>query len=652
MTGLARCLAALLVLSTSVHAQDNAERRAREQLAAGDTLGAFETARDALDRGPATAPLLEVRLAAERTGAGLRRFPLPVRRRRVVATARRLLDLEPGNALALVTLADDAVATALFFRDRGPRFRTGGAVTRAEANVRLRGSVFDIGQRTAIRPLLDRTAAGRDAAAEAVGFLETLSSTDPARAAPLALSVAVAYQRWDLAESVAERLRAMDPATAALHEALAAWRTGRADRANAALADALPRLSPSERARLLDLTPLLAPADTAAYRADPDAVSEAFWTRSDPRRITPASERFTEHVARVLEADALFGRTLGDLFTDRPWRGAESDRGRIWVRYGPPDRETGFTQDDAAPTYSRDAVAAYAVWEYDRLGDGTRFVFDDPVRTGDYRTYSPPASAYAETSGRAAVDDYVALDRALQSEQPEAYVDTLAGVLPLVTARFRAPDGATEAVVAFPVAPGARAGLFASGETVEAPQGVATLRLDSATTVRAETLGEEGFAVAERSLDPVPGTGFALSDVLLVGGSGVGVVRRGLSLVPVVADTLARAAAISVYAEVYGLAMRDGRTAGEAEARLVAVDTRSGIRRAADRLLRRSGRRGVSVAAEFEGAAPEQESGTGDALSLSLDASGLSPGAYRLVLKVTDRHAGRSAETERTVVIE
>ena len=657
MTGLARLVAASLALGTAVQAQPgaqaDAERRAREQLAAGDTLAAFETARDALDRDVVTARLVEVRLTAERTGAGLRRYPLPVRRRRVVATARRLLDLEPGNALALETLAGDAVATALFSRDRGPRFQTGGAVTRAEANVRLRGSVFDIGQRAAVRPLLDRTAEGRTAAAEAIRFLEVLLPADPASAAPLLLSIGVAYRQWALVARVADRLHSTDPATAALYRSLSAWRTGWPDSANAALTDALPRLSPAEYTRLLDLTPLLAPADTAAYRADPDAVSEAFWTREDPRRITPASERRTEHVARVLEADALFGRALGDLFTRRPLRGAETDRGRIWVRYGPPDRETGFTQDDAAPTYSRDAVAAYAVWEYDRVGDGTRFVFDDPVRTGAYRTYSPPASAYAETSGRAAVDDYVALDRTLQTERPHAYTDTLVGVLPLATARFRALDGATEAVVAFPVVLGARAGLFASGETVEAPQGVATLRLDSATTVRGETLGESGFALAERALDPLTGAEFALSDVLVVGGSGEGVVRGGLLLVPVVADTLARAVPISVYAEVYGLTVRDGRTAGEAEARLVAVDTRSGLRRAADRLLGRTDRRGVAVAAEFQAAAPGRASGiAGEALSLALDASGLAPGAYRLVLKVTDRHAGRSAEAERTVVIE
>ena len=626
--------------------QADAERRAQAHLAAGDTLAAFAAARDALDRGPETARLVEVRLAAERTGAGLRRYPLPVRRRRIVATARRLVQIEPGNALALATLADDAVATALFFRDRGPRFRAGGAVTRAEANVRLQGSVFDIGQRATVRPLLDRSAAGREAAADADGFLSALLAVDAGAAAPFVVSLAVAQRRWGRLDTLAAALRGANPSAAAFAAGLAAWRTNRGDAAGPAFDAALAGLAPAERARFDDLTPLLPPDSLAAYRANPDGVARRFWDRADPRRITPASERRLEHVARVLEADALFGRPLADLFSGRPRRGAESDRGRVWVRYGRPDRETGFTQDDDAPTYSRDAVAAYAVWEYDRLGDGTRFVFDDPVRTGDYRTYSPPASAYAETSGRAAVDDYVTLEQDLQTSQPEMYADTLAGRLPLVTARFRSPGGVTEAVVAFPVAPGARVGLFASGSAVEALQGVAALRLDSAATLRAETLVAGTFAVAERRLGPLARDGFALSDVLIVGGSGAGVVRGGLRLVPVVADTLSRGVPVSIYAEAYGLVVRDGRTDGEAEARLVAVDTRSRLRRTADRFFGRSGRRGVAVAAAFQGTAPTEP------LALSLDASGLAPGAYRLVLKVTDRHAGRSVEAERGIVTE
>ena len=255
---------------------------------------------------------------------------------------------------------------------------------------------------------------------------------------------------------------------------------------------------------------------------------------------------------------------------------------------------------------------------------------------GDYATYSPPASAFA--GGRAAVDDYVAQDDLLQRTLPEAYADTLAHALALVTARFRGPDGATEAVVAFPVSGGAQAAVFVGDARADAPRGAAVVRLDSAATVRAETLAGARFAAAEARLEPLPRTGFGLSDVLVVGGRGALVERRGEALAPVLSDTLARGS-VQVYAEAYG------GTRLSVEARLVPVDERGGVRRFADRLLGRSRRRGVSVETEVEGASAVE------ALGVGLDASGLPPGPYRLVLAVTDRASGQRAEAERPVVL-
>ncbi len=651
-------LALALVQAAPALAQtDPAERPALERLAAGDTLGAYRLVREAQDRGGHTAGLERVRLTIERTCAGLRRLPLPLRRRRVVATAERLLALAPADPLALVTLADDAVATALFVRDRGPRVRPTGDATPAERQVRLRGSRFDIGQRTAARPLLDRSGPGRDAAREATRTLGVLLRVDAGAAAPLAVALAVAQERWPRVDSVAAALRTADPGAAALYAGLAAWRLGSVDDADRAFAAALAALSPTERARFDDLTVLLSPDSLAPFRAAPEAFARRFWARTDPRLLTDASERRVEHIARVAEADLLFGRPLADLFTDRPRRGADTDRGRLYVRYGRPDRETGFTQDDAQPTYSRDAIAAYVVWEYDRLDGGTRFVFDDPGRAGVYRTYSPPASAFAATAGAASADDYVAASRNLQDRLPEAFADTLASVLPFVAARFRAAGGATEVVAAFPVPPDARAGLFVDGAFVDqSDSGVALVRLDAAATLRAEVLdatrAPARVALATLDVAPLAAAGFGLSDLLIVGGDGAGVQRGETVLVPLVADTLSRAAPVAVYAEAYGLVARDGRTDVTAEVRLVPADTRSGVRRTVDRLLGRR-RRGVATAsAEFQGIAARAASqGIGEPLALSLDASGLPPGRYRLVLRVVDRNAGQTAEAGLDVVL-
>ena len=86
--------------------------------------------------------------------------------------------------------------------------------------------------------------------------------------------------------------------------------------------------------------------------------------------------------------------------------------------------------------------------------------------------------------------------------------------------------------------------------------------------------------------------------------------------------------------------------------RLVPADARSGARRALDRLLGRRQRSGVAAAAEFQGAARTSVEETAEPLALSLDASGLPPGRYRLVLRVTDRHAGQTAETGLDVVLD
>ena len=120
-------LLALALAASPARAQDAAARQAeavrdaRARLATGDTLGALAAVRAVQEREGNTAGLETVRLTAERTGAGLRRYPPPARRRLVVRTARRLLRLDPASPLALETLADDALATVLFFRDRGAR---------------------------------------------------------------------------------------------------------------------------------------------------------------------------------------------------------------------------------------------------------------------------------------------------------------------------------------------------------------------------------------------------------------------------------------------------------------------------------------------------------------------------------------------------
>ncbi len=609
------------------------------RLAQGDTLEALRIVRDVQERVPNTAGLERIRLVAERSGAGLRRFPPPARRRLVTRTARRLLSLDPQSPLALETLADDAVATVLFARDRGARLGLDMESTPTASNVRLRGSRFDIAGRARTEPMLDRTGPGRDAARRAHALLDSLLAVDPARAAPFLIALSAADEDWGHLDSVATRLPA-----ARLARGLSAWRLGRAADAERAFDAGLTALPEAERARLESVAVLLPPDSLVALQADPAGVARRFWAREDPRRITPQRERRLEHLARAVEADALFGRPLGALFSDRPRRGIETDRGRIWLRYGRPTREAGFTPSGSVPAYDRDELAAFVVWEYDGLDGGTRFVFDDATRNGRYRTYIPPASAYATPAGRASADDYVTEDRRLQREVPDLFADTTARRLPFTVARFRGADGATEAVAAFPMDAGAAAALFLDAERV-GRTGASMVRISQDAALRAETLGPRGFARAEADVEPLGQSGFGISDLLLTGGGGPSVVRRGEALVPLAADTLSRSASVSVYAEVYGLALPGGRSDAEAEVRLVPADTRSGFGRTVGRLFGRGRPRGVATAIELSGSTET------DAVALALDARALPPGPYRLVLRITDRQTGASAETARDVVL-
>ncbi len=636
-----RALLVLTLIATGAAAQtpEQAVVTAEARLVQGDTLEALRIVRAVQERGPNTAGLERIRLVAERTGTGLRRYPPPARRRLIARTARRLLSLDPQSPLALETLADDAVATVLFCaRPRRPP-RPQPDFDPDRANVRLRGSRFDIAERARAEPMLDRTGPGRDAARSAYALLDTLLAVDPARAAPFLIALASADENWARLDSVSDRLPA-----SSLAQGLAAWRLGRTADAERAFDAGLAALSETERARLESVAALLPPDSLAALQADPAGVARRFWAREDPRRITPQRERRLEHLARAVEADALFGRPLGALFSDRPRRGIETDRGRIWLRYGRPTREAGFTPSGNVPAYDRDDLAAFVVWEYDGLDGGTRFVFDDATRNGRYRTYSPPASAYATPTGRASSDDYVTEDRRLQRDAPELFADTTATALPFMVARFRDEDGSTDAIAAFPVDAGASAALFL-GSTRVGQTGATVVRISQDSALRAETLGPGGFARAEANVEPLSRSGFGISDLLLTGSSGPSVVRRGDALVPLAADTLARGASVSVYAEVYGLTLPGGRSDAEAEVRLVPIDTRSGVGRTVGRLFGRGRPRGVSTAIEISGSTET------DAVALTLDARALAPGPYRLVLRITDRAAGASAETARNVVL-
>jgi len=98
---------------------------------------------------------------------------------------------------------------------------------------------------------------------------------------------------------------------------------------------------------------------------DRRAVWDAFWERRDPTPTTERNEFKEDFFARLRYVNAEFGATRAG------WR---SDRGRIYLQYGPPEQIERYPfRSQGDPT---------EIWYYDRLG--YRFVFVDRAGFGDY----------------------------------------------------------------------------------------------------------------------------------------------------------------------------------------------------------------------------------------------------------------------------
>ena len=105
---------------------------------------------------------------------------------------------------------------------------------------------------------------------------------------------------------------------------------------------------------------------------------EQFWQRRDPTPGTPANGFKEEHYRRIAYANDQFS-------ADVP--GWKTDRGRIYITYGPPDeKETHPSGDKGGPPYEE--------WLYRKIeGIGERVIvrFVDEQRDGHYRMTRDPA---------------------------------------------------------------------------------------------------------------------------------------------------------------------------------------------------------------------------------------------------------------------
>lgn len=95
-----------------------------------------------------------------------------------------------------------------------------------------------------------------------------------------------------------------------------------------------------------------------------------FWTRRDPTPGTPGNELADEFYARIADANRRFRE--GGAAQIPGWR---TDRGRIYIRYGPPDEILSRPQPEF--------TLPYEAWKYTR-GKLRKYVFLDVTRFGNY----------------------------------------------------------------------------------------------------------------------------------------------------------------------------------------------------------------------------------------------------------------------------
>jgi GWxTD domain-containing protein len=216
---------------------------------------------------------------------------------------------------------------------------------------------------------------------------------------------------------------------------LAAHRLGKGFEAQVAFDSALVLMDDRSRARMTAITRILRPvsfgvqptdrlADARAFgrlsQAEQDAVASLYWLMADPLAITQENEYRNEFLARVTWADFRWTWDEHDLL------GADTDRGDIHIRYGPPRLEmtVGGTGMDSRVTLT---------WLYE---GGLVFFFE---MTPGF------LSAYTSWLDKDNIDQ-------LRNAVPVSFANVpstrLLDTIPVLVTRFRGSADSTDIVVA------------------------------------------------------------------------------------------------------------------------------------------------------------------------------------------------------------
>ncbi len=126
-----------------------------------------------------------------------------------------------------------------------------------------------------------------------------------------------------------------------------------------------------------------------------------FWLFRDPTPGTPENEFKDEHYRRIAYANEHFAGPNG-------LPGWKTDRGRIYITYGPPDEiedhsSGGFYQRPAAEGGGTTSTFPFQQWRYkfiQGVGNNIIIEFVDPTNTGEFRMTTDPSEKDALLAGQ------------------------------------------------------------------------------------------------------------------------------------------------------------------------------------------------------------------------------------------------------------
>lgn len=412
---------------------------------------------------------------------------------------------------------------------------------------------------------------------------------------------------------------------------------------------AMKNLDPSERARLDRIERILRKSDTAfmerGSEADRAAKLRLYWMFADPLWSRDGNESRIEYLARVTYAELRW--TVEELDV----HGLDSDRGDIYVRYGPPDIRASFGVD-----LSQNIETYSTIWAY---RTGLMFSFEGAPMYATMRTTLEDQGYVSEVKEA----------KPVQWDNLSAYkIDSM----PTQVARFRGGRDSVDVLVAaepaydrikksselgfaprtdFWLLAGGTVKVFQDSGRLNGPgvrswthrvgQGNYVYRVEASTD--GGTIAARAAAPIVASVDPLTSFsphGFGLSDLLLTSsvepGPTAGPRWRELKLTPI-AGTIAFKTELSLVWENYEFGNKDGSAqyhvtvivqreksgAGRLMARIIGgVSSAVGIERTDDR-----------VAMRFDRAIPYRAAFS-DYVSIGLEET--PPGSYRVTLEVTD----------------